>query len=179
MKPLLLLALLFYTVSSPANQPPPETEHFSPLLGSWLLSGRSLSRDGQIWTDNPHPALWRFYRILNGHGIQDDWTSPAPHIAVAESTRTYGTNIRTFNATEGQWEMAWMDSTSRGVLSFTATSTEDQIVMNSVGMNPPRRNIFHNLSAKGFNWRQEWTFDEGKTWIPVSYLEATPWQNEE
>ena len=175
MKLLLALAITFFSVTSQAK-PPPESEHFAPLLGNWLVSGRRLSQDGQSWKENPHPALWHFYRILNGHGIQDDWTSPAPHIAVAETTRTYGTNIRIFNNTEGQWEMAWIDSTNQVVRSFTATSTDDQIIMKSVGIDPPRRNIFHNMSSEGFSWRQEWTFDDGKTWTPVSYLEATPWK---
>ncbi|MCZ6617965.1 MAG: hypothetical protein O7E57_07505 [Gammaproteobacteria bacterium] len=180
MKPLIVLVFLFCAVSSHAAprppSPPPETEHFAPLLGSWLVSGRSLSPDGQTWKENPHPALWTFYGILNDHGIQDDWTSPAPHIAVAEATRTYGTNIRIFNNTERRWEMAWIDSTNQLVRSFTATSSIDQIIMNSVGRTPPRRNIFYEMTSEGFRWRQEWTFDEGKTWVPVSYLEATAWQ---
>ncbi|MFB3106889.1 MAG: hypothetical protein ACE1ZA_18465, partial [Pseudomonadales bacterium] len=72
--------------------------------------------------------------------------------------------------------MAWIDSTNQVVRSFTATSTDDQIIMKSVGIDPPRRNICHNMSSEGFSWRQEWTFDDGKTWTPVSYLEATPWK---
>ncbi|MCZ6640094.1 MAG: hypothetical protein O7G86_18335 [Gammaproteobacteria bacterium] len=177
MKTLVALALLVYTVSGNATQPPPETEHFAPLLGSWLVSGRGLSSDGQNWNENPHPALWRFYRILNGHGIQDDWTSPAPHVEVDESTRNYGTNIRIFDATKEQWAMAWIGSTNRALLTFTATSTNDEIIMNSVGMDPPRRNIFHNMSSDRFSWRQEWSFDEGETWVAVAYLEATRWND--
>ena len=158
MKPLLVLALLFCATASRAT-PPPETEHFAPLIGSWLVSGRKLSPDGQTWTENPHPALWHFYRILHGHGIQDDWISPAPHISIDGSTRIYGTNIRIFNATEKRWEMAWIDSTNRIVRSFTAISTDDEIIMNSVGMTPPRRNIFHprRFRRRDSRWRSSST----------------------
>ena len=179
MKSLLVAALLICSVNGHTKgSTTVENDHFAPLLGSWLVSGRSLSPDGKTWTDNPHPALWRFYRILNGHAIQDDWTSPAPHIVDDKSTRTYGTNLRIFSTTKGHWEMTWIDSTRQVVLSFTATSTPDRIIMNSVGRNPPRRNIFDNLSPEGFSWRQEWTFDDGETWVPVSYLEASPWKDQ-
>lgn len=39
MKLLLALAITFFSVTSHAK-PAPETEHFAPLLGSWLVSGR-------------------------------------------------------------------------------------------------------------------------------------------
>jgi hypothetical protein len=160
------------TAAEPAGTPPSETRHFEPLIGSWVVTGKNLSRDGQIWTDNAHPALWRFYYILDGHGIQDDFTSPAPDVDVAPSERTFGTNIRIYDPASGQWAMAWIDSKQRKTLTFTATSKTGEIVMQAIGAEPPRRNIFDNISSEAFDWRQEWSFDAGKTWVPVAYLYA-------
>lgn len=37
----------------------------------------------------------------------------------------------------------------------------------------PRRNVFSDVEASSFRWRQEWRFDGGVTWTPVAYIEAT------
>jgi len=32
------------------------------------------------------------------------------------------------------------------------------------------QNTFFNLSSGKFDWKQEWTFDEGKTWVIVAKI---------
>lgn len=150
-----------------------ENDHFAPLLGTWHVDARRLQRDGQTWVASEHPAEWRFYRILDDQAIQDDWIEPAPHIDVPKDARTFGTNIRIYNGELGQWEMAWIATTARKALTFTATFEEGEIVMRALGVTPERRNIFHDFTANHFSWRQEWTFDGGENWTPVVYMEAT------
>ncbi|MEJ2130117.1 MAG: hypothetical protein P8Y95_00455 [Gammaproteobacteria bacterium] len=157
---------------------PEQTRHFAPLLGTWEISQRTLKRgatdpsDPASWIVSEYPKEWRFYTILNGHAVQDDFISPASWVDVPESQRSYGTNIRVFNEKKGKWEMAWISSTAREVWKFTATSKEGEIVMRSVDLDPPRRNFFHSFEKDAFSWRQEWTFDGGETWVPVVYIEA-------
>lgn len=157
---------------------PKETRHFAPLLGTWEVSQKSLKRgatdpnDPASWIVAQHPGEWRFYTILGGQAIQDDFIAPASWVDAPDSQRLYGTNVRIFNAEKGEWEMAWVSTTTREVWRFTATSKEGEIVMRSVDLDPPRRNIFHDFTPDSFRWRQEWTFDGGKTWIPVAYIEA-------
>jgi hypothetical protein len=152
---------------------PAETDHFAPLLGTWLVAGRRLDRDGKTWLPLAHPAQWRFYRILNGHAIQDDWTEPAPAVDVPESQRSYGTNIRIYNPERARWEMSWIHSGARETLVFTAVSEPGEIVMSSVAGEPPRRNVFHGIGPHSFEWRQEWSFDGGQTWVVVATFHAT------
>ncbi len=153
--------------------PDSENDHFAPLLGTWHVEARRLQRDGKTWVSSEHPAEWRFYRILDDQAIQDDWIDPAPHIDVPKGARTFGTNIRIYNSELETWEMAWIATTARKALTFTATFAEGEIVMRALGATPARRNIFHNFTANHFSWRQEWTFDGGESWAPVVYMEAT------
>ena len=152
---------------------PLETDHFAPLIGTWEVHGRQLQSDGRTWKKTEHPGEWRFYRILAGHAIQDDWVQPAPDIDVPEGERGYGTNIRIYNSAKQRWEMAWIHSDAREAWEFTAVSHPGEIVMSSIDLDPPRRNTFHEITADSFAWRQDRSFDGGKTWIPVSYLEAS------
>jgi hypothetical protein len=177
---LALFVLTLHILGSPAlaaelerhAAAPPETDHFAPLLGTWEVEARRLSRDGSTWKEAEHPAQWRFYRILDGHAIQDDFISPAPGIDVPESARTYGTNIRIYNAKQQHWEMAWIDSGAREAREFSAVSKPGEIVMSSKDTEQRRRITFYEITESSFRWRQEWTFDGGATWVPVSYLEA-------
>ncbi len=177
------LVFLFVAEGSAADEgfhpdAPEQTRHFAPLLGTWQISQRTLRRgatdpnDPAAWIVSQQPNEWRFYTILNGHAIQDDFIVPASWIDVPESRRGYGTNIRIFNEAKGHWEMAWIATAAREVWEFTATSKEGEIVMHSIDLEPPRRNFFHSFTADSFSWRQEWTFDEGKTSVAVVYIEA-------
>ncbi len=178
----LLVALLaangFSSESDFHPNAPEETRHFAPLLGTWEVSQRTLKRgatdrnDPASWIVPEQPNEWRFYTILNGHAIQDDFIAPASWVDVAESRRGYGTNIRIFNPDKGHWEMAWIATAAREAWEFTATSKEGEIVMYSIDLEPPRRNFFHSFTADSFRWRQERTFDDGDTWVPVVYIEA-------
>lgn len=167
-----IVLILLAVSGAAAAAPPAEEDHFAPLLGTWLVDAKSLQRDGQTWVENPHPAEWRFYRILGGEAIQDDFISPAPHIQLDKGQRTWGTNIRIFNREKNAWEMAWIATGGREVLSFSATYLDGEIIMSARGVEPPRRNVFHNISADRFSWRQDWSFDAGETWVPVAHLEA-------
>ncbi len=96
------------------------------------------------WSDEKTHALWRWYFILDGHAIQDDW------IKLEEGNRAVvGTNIRIFNPEEEQWQMAWIDTTNRRLATFTAVSEGDTIVM--TGHNAQGRmvrNTFSNITGE-------------------------------
>ena len=82
---------------------------------------------------------------------------------------TAGTNLRVFNNEENRWHMSWIDITYRKTAVFTAENIDGTVLMD--GTNSQGRHIkntFYNISKDSFDWKQEWTFDEGKTWISVS-----------
>lgn len=85
-----------------------------------------------------------------------------------------GTNIRIYNAEEKQWHMAWIDKNNRRLATFTAVYEDGKIIMSGRNAQGRQiRNTFYNITSNEFDWQQEWTFDEGKTWVAVSKIHCT------
>jgi hypothetical protein len=147
---------------------PKETEQFGQLVGIWDAEQSVRNKDG-TWSERTTKAEWRWYYILDGHAIQDDWFSP-------DSTNILqwiGTNIRIYNPEEKQWHMAWIDKTNRRLATFTAIVENDEIIMKGINAKGREiRNIFSNISAESFNWTQQWTFDGGNSWIEVARIQC-------
>lgn len=153
---------------------PPEALALNRLIGEWDAEVTSRNRDGS-WPEETSRAIWRWYEILDGEAIQDDWikvTDGGPgKEPILEAS---GTNIRIYNAEEEQWHMAWIDRNNRRVATFTATNEDDSVVM--TGLNAKGRQVritFSKISKKTFEWQQEWTMDEGTTWFPVARMTCT------
>jgi hypothetical protein len=152
------------TVQPPELNPeaPAETAHLAQLVGLWEASLVQRNRDGS-WQDQATRYLWRWYFILDGHALQDDW------ISIEEGEhRVIGTNIRIYDPDTAQWHMAWIDSVNRRLATFNAVHDGDSVVMS--GHNAQGRlvrNTFSAITVDSFEWTQEWTFDEGETWFTV------------
>jgi hypothetical protein len=58
------------------------------------------------------------------------------------------------------------------VLSFSAIYLDGEIIMSTRGVEPPRRNVFHDIGPDRFSWRRDWSFDARETRVPVAYLHA-------
>lgn len=160
--------------SGQANQihpdAPRETLTLARLFGIWDAFQVKRNRDGGWSADTTH-AEWHWYPILDGHAVQDDWISLGPDTGSTESRQVVGTNIRIYNAEEKQWHMAWIDKTNRRLAIFTATHDGDMIVMNGNNANGRKvRNTFFDISGLSFRWKQEWTFDQGETWVEVARI---------
>ena len=149
---------------------PPETEYLGQLIGVWDATQSVRNRDG-TWAENKSKAEWKWYYILNGHAIQDDWISPPLNDTSSNSPRSFGTNIRIYNSKEKQWEMAWIDSQRRKLATFKAVYEDGKIIMNGRNAGGQTvRNTFYNIANDSFDWKQEWTMDKGKTWFDVSRI---------
>ena len=149
---------------------PRETLQLGQLVGIWEARQVKRNRDG-TWSNDTTRAEWRWYYILDGHAIQDDWIAFTAGSELAPATQAVGTNIRIYNPQEQQWYMAWIDKTSRRLATFTATNENGDVVM--TGHNAQGRlirNTFSNLTQQSFDWTQEWTQDEGQTWFAVARI---------
>ncbi|NKB68642.1 MAG: hypothetical protein GKR89_16385 [Candidatus Latescibacteria bacterium] len=149
---------------------PPETKILSQLFGVWDAQRTKRNRDGS-WASDSTRFEWRWYAILDGHAIQDDWIKFATNDGSAPMPQVVGTNIRIYNSDENRWHMAWIDKTNRKLATVTAKNENGTIVMsgkNAAGR--PVRNTFFNIAKDQFDWRQEWTFDEGKSWVEVAKI---------
>lgn len=145
---------------------PKETIEFGQFVGTWKAEQTIIGKEGS-WNGKKTKALWRWYYILEGQAVQDDWIS----IDSLNQRKAVGTNIRIYNPDEKRWYLAWIDKTNRRLATFTATSDSGQIVMD--GTNAQGRhihNVFYNIKKDTFDWNQEWTFDEGKSWVAVAKI---------
>jgi hypothetical protein len=152
---------------------PPETEQLGQLAGIWEAEQVKRNRDGS-WSEEKSKAEWRWYYILDGHAIQDDWISIEATNDSAKIYRPVGTNIRIYNAEEKQWHMAWIDKTNRRLASFSAVYEDGKIIMSGQNAKGRQiRNTFFNITRDSFDWKQEWTFDKGQSWVEVAKIRCT------
>lgn len=148
---------------------PKETELLGQLAGVWNAEQSFINNDG-TWGDKKSHAVWKWYYILDGHGIQDDWIT----IDSLNNEIITGTNIRIYNPKEKQWYMAWIDKTNRRLATFTAVNDDGKVIMDGTNAKGRHiRNTFFNISENTFDWKQEWTFDEGKSWVVVTKIHCT------
>ena len=148
---------------------PPETAVLGQLVGTWDIDQSIINKVG-TWGGRKRHAIWKWYYILDGHAIQDDWIL----VDSLNNQHVAGTNIRIYNPEEKQWYMAWIDKTVRRLATFTATNDSGTVVMDGHNAKGQRiKNIFYNIKKNEFDWRQDWTFDDGKSWITVTKIHGT------
>ena len=143
------------------------SEQFGRYLGNWKIRDYQLSQDGTTWTEQAG-ARWNFTCVGGGIAIQDYWMPNDGGV---------GTNLRIYTPDTGKWDIAWTSTGAPGLSHITAEEQSNgNIVMEYVSPipNPPRRITFFPPSDNGWNWQQEMSFDEGKTWTVVYKIEALP-----
>ncbi len=152
-----------------ASQAPPEVAHFAKMIGSWSTTEEGLKPDGSGWLPSKG-ADWDFHWDYDGYGIRDYYVSPPASEAVEdESKRQRGINLRVYNPAEKKWVMTWLTVAGLPPSGFTATSTEESIVMLS---DKPGANGFHSritffdMKEDTFEWKLEWSKDK-ESWREV------------
>jgi hypothetical protein len=158
-----------FVPGSMANGAPPELAQWGKLVGRWSTTEESLQQDGSGWAPSAG-ADWDFMWAFDGWGIQDNYTSP-PHATQLddESTRQRGINLRIFNPAEKKWVLTWLTPTSVKPATFTAVSTDTDIVMFADVLNPQgyhRQITFFDMTDQAFEWKLEWSKDN-ETWFEV------------
>jgi len=147
------------------------------LIGTWATKSISRSTTDGTWKTDTTTASWVWYKILQDKAIQDDWYANTTPDKLEEAT-SMGTNIRIYNEKEKKWYMGWIDTFNYKLQTFTAT--EENGVLTMEGNNAqgrPVRIVFSNVTENSFDWAQQWTFDEGKTWVDVSKIWGKRWEN--
>lgn len=141
---------------------------FGRYIGDWKIEDEVLSKDGSAWSPGGGER-WIFECIGGGVAVQDYWL-PA--------NGNFGTNLRTYNPDTAQWEIAWAATQQNGLMHLRAAMDADgNIVMDIISppQDPPRRIIVFAPDAEGWDWVQQWSFDQGATWVDVYRIRATPW----
>ena len=96
-------------------------EQFGKYIGDWNINDSSLQSDGATWKDGAG-ARWIFTCLGNGTAVQDFWMPTGGGV---------GTNLRTYNAKTGSWDIAWtMTGMPNGFAHIQAKHNDDgNIVM--------------------------------------------------
>ena len=171
-KTVIIAALIINSSLIVAETQNGEVKLLDRLMGTWVAKGLSMNPDG-TWQTDTTTSTWIWYPILKEKAIQDDWYQGTTPDKLAEAT-SMGTNIRVYNEEEKKWYMAWIDTLNYKSLSFTATEENNKLTMeghNAQGREI--RNVFSNVNESSFDWVQQWTFDDGKTWIDVAKIWCT------
>ncbi len=139
---------------------------FGQYLGQWQIEDSQLASDGSGWSEGPG-AQWNFECLGNGTAIQDFWIPNGGPV---------GTNLRTYNPDSGNWDIAWAIKGQPGFSHITARQQDNgDIVMSYVAPipDPPRRITFFPASDIHWNWKLEFSFDDGESWTEVYRIHAT------
>ena len=141
---------------------------FGRYVGDWKIEDETLAKDGSGWGPG-NGARWIFKCIGDGMAVQDYWYP---------NTGGFGTNLRTYNPDTGSWEIVWAARAQKGLMHISAKQNDDgNIVMDIISpeQDPPRRIIFFEPDANGWNWAMQWQLNGSSTWTDVYRIKATPW----
>jgi hypothetical protein len=139
---------------------------FGQYIGNWDIHDSQLSKDGSEWTDGVG-ARWNFVCIGDGTAVQDFWMP---------NDGPVGTNLRTYNSNTESWDIVWTIKPKPGFTHITASKDDDgNVVMH---YKPPlptplRRITFFPATAEGWNWKLEFSTDDGANWFEVYRITAT------
>lgn len=177
---LLLLIPLIGSAAGPAKlisagphpDAPEQLMEYGQLVGNWQCQSSSRQQDG-TWKETPGLATWSWYFVLDGHAVLDVW-EPLPN---ADGNVLPGTNLRTYNAATGIWDIAWTVSSSPGIETFISSFRNDAIHITTQrkarGAFPAHMMhiTFHNISEKHFDWKYEFSpLTDGQNWTETARL---------
>jgi len=142
-------------------------QQFGRYIGDWKIEDSQFQQDGSGWKPGAG-ARWIFSCLGNGTAIQDFWLPANGNV---------GTNLRTFDAETGKWDIAWTADLSPAISRIEAEQDSDgNIVMSYVSPipSPLRRITFFAPDENGWDWQLEFSNDGGETWFAVYKIRATP-----
>lgn len=139
---------------------------FGQYIGDWDIEDSQLSQDGTEWAPGAG-AKWNFVCLGDGTAIQDFWMP---------NDGPVGTNLRTWNPDTESWDIAWTIEGMPGFAHIQAEiNDEGNIVMHykSPLPDPLRRITFFQADANGWNWKLEFSSDQGANWTEVYRIKAS------
>lgn len=150
---------------------PPETAQYGFLIGEWQCTIRAMQPDRSFKEGS---ATWTGRYILDGWAIQDHWISDQP-----DGSKAHGTNIRSFNPETKEWDNRWLSMGNLQWKYYSSVQQGDTMVMTGGEGSSPNgdfvdRNTFYDITADGWKWRKDRSFDGGESWFEgVAHITAT------
>lgn len=163
-----LLGLLLAVPALAQSPPPapctgPESRQLDFWVGEWDLTWPGPGgKPGGTATN-------RVEKTLGGCVIEEHFTADGPNALAGHSVSTY-------SAREKVWKQTWVDNQGE-YLDFTGEFKDGEMRLSRHGTGPdgkPRlaRMVFASIKPDSFDWRWEFSSDDGKTWSvawPIHY----------
>lgn len=142
---------------------PPETAQFNFLIGDWDCNMKFLIAKDKYKTTK---TKWYAYYTLDGYAIQDDAIGPGFR----------GTTYRTYNPRKKKWIMKWIPANQGNPWDIEAEFVNGEIHATTEGQDQfgkfMDKIFFYDIKPKSFSWRQERSYDQGKTWTLWAEIKA-------
>lgn len=134
---------------------------FGQFVGSWDSAVTYSNADGSLGTGTGEiHAGW----VLEGRATQDIWIFPRRG-APATDGQEYGTTIRFFDRSAGNWRSIWISPVNHVVREFRVRTDGDEIFLEArTARGLPQRWIFSAITPSGFHWRNIVSEDDGRSW---------------
>ncbi|MEM7050783.1 MAG: DUF1579 family protein [Acidobacteriota bacterium] len=136
---------------------------FAPLVGDWDCTLEQLQQDGSY---APRKATWKFWYILDGHALMDEWRATLP-----DGSPMAGINIRHYNPESKTFEARWLPTNGLEWKTYPSRFEDGQFIMTGKSTTPSgqegdMRVTFYDMKKDTFRWKMDWSTDGGKTWTP-------------
>ncbi len=146
---------------------PPEAKQFAFLVGQFELEVKPAA-SGLAQRMHGVPKLigiWRAWRALDGFGIEDELRITDE----AGNPKSLTHAVRFYDADAKRWKATTIDA-YRGVFtSSTSQWREKEMVSTAAGNDADGRGYvargrYYDITPNSFTFRQERSYDEGRTW---------------
>lgn len=140
---------------------------FEFLLGDWDIEMLVMPEGSTVG----RRAVSHVQRILDGTALLDE----IRHLDAAGQVNFRGASFRTYLPDDDVWYVLWMMANVAGYSELRAQSVSGEVRTEGRGRDPGgellERGRYHSLSANGYSFELERSYDAGKTWIRpfVSY----------
>lgn len=134
---------------------------FEFAIGEWNYSTTAMKEDG-AYEDWP-AGSWRFWHILDGRSVQDEFTQPTPDGEIIK-----GTMFRAYDSKKKKWICRGLVTGHDEWDDYEAEDKEDSLVM--IGTSPLNNGVleratFHSFQENSWERTLDVSIDNGKTWI--------------
>jgi hypothetical protein len=155
---------------------PPEAAQFDFLLGQWELVVRPQASGlaARLHGVGNMAGTWKAWRAFDGRGIEDELRI----VDRSGNPRTLSHSLRIYDALAGRWIIAALDVYRASLSEGMAQLLDDEMVISGGGTDAEGRAFvsrtrFTEIRSDSFRWRQERSYDGGRTWSePVLRIEA-------
>ena len=153
--------------SRPALTPAKEARQFDFLIGQWelVVTPKVSSLAAKIHGAPKLLGSWKAWRAVDGFGLEDE-------LRVVDRSGNPSSllqTLRVYDATNSKWQLTGIEAYRGRVSTAAAEWKNNEMVTSSQGTDEEgkpyiARTRFFDITANGFKYQQDRSYDGGKTW---------------